>query len=295
MDALASRCHRHCRARVRRILTPVPPQARPIVNPDTAESARDITELAVRLYGSDFVGERGVVHVTAVWADASAAYTTLRITPATPTNRYDRTALNLARARADAIVTTGKILREEPTVTHAFLGPVPHTQALQQWRMAVLGQERPPISLVLTSGRALDLEHPMFHSHTVPMVFTTAAAAQRLAVSKRVRALRIAGVADPTLRGAIDYLQTEHGAKTIVIEAGPTTSRDLYRIPIALDELLLSVCHATEIPAEAHGGPFLGRAALDCLLPSRSEPFDDRTSDTPWSFERRTRPPAERS
>ena len=53
----------------------------------------------------------GVLHVAAVWAERPDRLTVLEITAQTPKSDDDAFALSLARARADAVLTTGAILR----------------------------------------------------------------------------------------------------------------------------------------------------------------------------------------
>ena len=60
----------------------------------------------------------GVLHVAAVWETPDGRYRTLRVGEGAIRSASDAVVLSAARARADAIVTTGRILRDEPELMH---------------------------------------------------------------------------------------------------------------------------------------------------------------------------------
>ena len=76
-----------------------------------------------------------------------------------PRSPYDWFALNLSRARADLIVLTGAILRDEPSLTGNVLAE--YKAALEEWRRQVWGRQYPPAVCVLTAG-PVDFRHPLF-------------------------------------------------------------------------------------------------------------------------------------
>src|SRR5690606_11501377 len=124
-----------------------------------------------RLYGADVAPATGVVHVASVWQAAPDRYVPIAIGPGAPPSAHDFFVLQAARARADAIVTTGRNLRAEPAVTHGLQDAA--APGLVAWRRERLGKQRPPILLVLTSARDLPVDHPALHGACAPLIFTS--------------------------------------------------------------------------------------------------------------------------
>ena len=241
---------------------------------------------AVRqLYGTDLPVAGGVIHPTAVWQAPDGRFLTLRINADTPRSRHDRFALNLCRARADALVTTGRILREESLLSPDLLGDGPEVRALAAWRREVMGRPDQPLALVLTSGRGLDLDHPFFHAAATPIILTGHEAAESLMPGALARSIEIVDRDRPSIYSALDYLRNEAACRTVTIEAGPSTSRSLYRPVLEVDELLLSVYRSPGLPQSVAGGEFLPSSELQDLFPTRSQPFP--VSDPgPWVLQR---------
>lgn len=243
-----------------------------------------------RVYGDSFVPRDAlcVSHVTALWRDPSepsAPYTTLRINGETPRSRNDRIALGFARARAEVIVTTGRILRDEASLTHRYLEDDAGHRAFGEWRRERLGHAGPPWVLVLTSGRDLVLDHPVFHQGSPVVVYTGRDAAARLSRRSLPESLEIEGSDAPSLRAALHYLREARGRRAVSIEAGATTTRALYDPPLAVEELLLSLYQGDSLPASVHGPVFAANALWDGVLEHCSETRIDETSG-PWSFAR---------
>jgi riboflavin biosynthesis pyrimidine reductase len=235
------------------------------------------------LYG-ELPGEVGVLHVASAWQGPDGELRVLRIAPGTPRSATDAFVLSLARARVDAIVTTGRILRLEPTVTHALLGSDVECADLRAWRSARLGRDQPPRSAVLTSGQQLDLDHPLLRRGTRPLVITGPAAAARLAAAAAERGIELVGLEPLDVRNALAALRAR-GLHSIGVEAGPATALALYAAPLAVDELMLSVYEASAVPDGAAGPAFLSMARLGELLPHASR----GSREGAWRFERRTR------
>lgn len=248
-------------------------------------STADDVQAAVReIYGAD-LDSTGVVHVTAV-RQRRDVYETLKILPETPKCAHDFFVLNVARARADAIVTTGKILREEPRLEHRLQGPGRVAEALAAWRRDCLGKSRPPVTLVLTSGRDLDLGHPVFKAWTRPVIYTGREGHWRLESRAADHGVEVVGVDEPGVRGAIEFLRYQFGAATISIEAGPSVSCRLYEPPPAVDELLLSVVEVADLPASVRGGKFLTAADVGRVFSRYTVPYRVTTEDGEWRFQR---------
>jgi riboflavin biosynthesis pyrimidine reductase len=258
------------------------------VLPEDVRTPADVTALGRELLGDDPARTGRVLHVASVWRDAGGEARVLRIGPKAPRSVHDAFLLSLARARAEAIVSTGRILREEPALTHGLRGPPELRAALSAWRRErlVLGQE--PWLLVLSSGAALDPMHPAFHAAARPVLFVPSAAAAALRDRFAATEVRVVSVRQPSGRLALDHLR-RLGAKRVTLEAGPTTARELYEAPARVDELWLATYAGPPPPPEAIGEPFVADERLAAVLPETSAACDREEASGPWRFERRWR------
>ena len=247
---------------------------------------KDIEEEIKRKYG--FLPlNAGVLHVTAVWQSPEGNYVTLKINENTPKSEEDVFALNLARARADVIITSGKILREEPDLTHNLWH---NEKALLQWRRTVLKKKSPPYSIILTSGRDLDFTHPIFSQNnwTTPIVYVPydfpselEAKAKRVGVQLRVHPKN----GKITLQEVIEFAESNLDARTISIEAGPSISAELYQDPIIVNELMLSIYKSQHLNKDFEGGKFISPKDIERIF---SSPKASYSKDS-WEFKRYTR------
>jgi riboflavin biosynthesis pyrimidine reductase len=254
------------------------------MRPRDIKSSGDVTILGSEILGIDPALTTGCVQPMATWLDPEGARVALRICDATPRSETDFFLLNLARARADAILTTGNILREEPNVTHTLQGPGSVPEALADWRRNVLGLRDPPWLLVLTSGRSLDPDHPAFKTSVRPVLFVPEDAAPGL--TERFGGMaQVEGVARTGAREAVDWLR-ENGAERITIEAGPSASASLYDEPIVIDEIWRSTYQEHELLRDVIGPTLRPDRTLDALLPSRTGGVIIREPSGPWLFER---------
>lgn len=260
------------------------------MQPEDVRTASDVGALGRELLDEDPARAAHVLHVASVWRGDDGAARVLRIGPATPRSRHDRFLLALARARAEAIVTTGRILREEPALTHGPVGPAPLRAALEAWRRERLALEAPPWLLVLSSGRGLDPAHPAFHGAARPILFVPAAAAAGLRDRFGATEVGIATVPAPSLRLALDHLR-DLGARRITIEAGPTTARALYEAPVAVDELWRASYRGPRPDDGVIGESFASDARCEAALPLGTRPVVREEASGAWSFERRWRSP----
>lgn len=255
------------------------------------DQAEEFAAEVERLYGADLCGAAGVIHVTSAWACPDGRWRSLRIGPDAPASMTDAFALATARARADAIVTTGASLRAEPKLEHA-LGP-----AASAWRHVFVGKGRAPHSVVLTRRADLALDHPLFAANEAPVLVLTTPAAAR-ALRARVAARARCGIRDqregivvvsrehPSLRDTLAWLRREIGCETTLVEAGATTSRELYDEPLGVDELMLSIYLGETLPADVQGAPFLApdhpqRAAIEA---SHASSVVRREASGAWRF-----------
>lgn len=243
------------------------------MKPSECTTAADIDALAREMFGQ-VLPFSGVSHVTATWANPEGELWVMAITEHTPKSEHDFFMLNLARARADAIVVTGKVLREEPTLRYTLQGAGASPEALAQWRVECAKRTEPPMLIVLTSGRGLDPKHPALSGEWArPVIFTS-----KSAVLPHVDA-EIVRVDQPGARAAVTWAKKR--ADTISIEAGPSTALSLYDDMV--DELLLGVYEAPELPE----GIAVGK------LRNASDSFGEQTGSYElgaWTFSRQVHP-----
>lgn len=252
--------------------------------------AESVSAKLRELYGEDPARDEGVLHVVAAWQAPDGRLPVLAIGPSSPASPRDAFALRAARMRADAIVTTGRILRDEPDVTHAE-----RDAALLAWRRERVGRAEPPRSVVLTTGAALDARHPLLRADPPPWLATGRAHARALRAA--APGLETIELEPPSLRALLDAL-ARRGARTTLVEAGPSTARALYDAPVAVDELLLSILEepAADDPraggrsaAPALAGELPAPAALDAALGAPRHASRWREPSGEWRFERRRR------
>ncbi|ACY18605.1 hypothetical protein [Haliangium ochraceum] len=263
-------------------MTRAPTGPRTAAAPSTAA---EVETLLGQMYGEVPGPGPSVIHVAAVWQPDATRYVSLAIGSAAPVSALDGFALAAARARADAIVTTGANLRAEPALRHQLAGPA--AAALSEWRREHLGKRTRPVSLVLSRGARLPLAHPLLRAADA-VVFTGHAGARALADA----GLCAVAADAPGLTAALAYLREQRGCATILVEAGASTTRALYapgEDAGPLDELLLSVFAGAELPPEAQAGAFASPAAVRARLPRRSAGRQEHTPRGTWRFERCTR------
>ncbi len=220
---------------------------------------------------------------------ADGKHQVIAVGPESPGSRHDRFVLNTVRARADALITTGAILRSEPQLTGGLLGTGPEVAALQSWR-ASSGRSGEPTILVLTSGRAsrdgrsIDPDHPMLREADV-VLFTGHRGAETLWRPMLDLGVEVVSHEQPSVAAARDYLVAERQASTIALEAGPRTSVPLYHSPSEITELYLSVFEGM-LPPTILAGAFL---SPEDVLVSHVRPAHPVTVSEPsgdWTFHR---------
>lgn len=252
----------------------------------TSEAAEGVRRRLLEVYGDELPRDAGVLHVASAWVAPDGKLKTLRICEETPRSALDFFLLSVARARADAIVVTGKILRDEPDLRYALPGG--EGGALASYRREILGLDEPPRLAVLTSGRAFPSDHPALRGWPRPLVYapveTHAELRRRLPLG-----VEIAGQEAIDIRPLIDHLENDLSCRTISIEAGPSTSRALYADPVRVDELMLSLYRGEALEESVRGNALPSLEAIAALLPLTSLPFLREEPDGPWSFHRFTR------
>jgi len=245
--------------------------------------AASVDRAARALFGSALDVRPAVSHSFAAWSvGEDVPLTTIQINEHGPQSDLDFLALHIGRARADGIIITGKILREEPNLGYDLRADPRWGEALVSWRERRWGLCDPPWLLILTGRGDIDFDHPVFHGGVKPIIFTSDRAA-----SRKLAAAPCPVVSDeaPDIRRAIQHLRVTRECDCVSIEAGPSTARSLYETPIAVKELLLSVYVDASLDERARGAPLV-------KLSEVREKFRSETSATHraqgqhWSFHR---------
>jgi riboflavin-specific deaminase-like protein len=146
----------------------------------------------------------------------------------------DRQVFHALRATADVVVAGAGTVRAE------HYGPPRVTPELQQWRRE-RGQAPLPRLAVVSGRLALDLADPFFTEAEVhPLVITVdGAPAERLAATREVAQVVVAGSAHVDLGSALDQLHAL-GARTVLVEGGPTLNGQLVAADL-VDEVCLTL------------------------------------------------------
>lgn len=282
-----------------------------------ADQVAKLTRQIESLYGQvDWPRQDGVLHVAAI---ASRPRVAIRIGPAAPASGTDRFVLGLARARADAIVTTGAILRAEPALLHRYAEDERAQQDLSRWRAEVLSRSAPPALIVLSGSGRFPLDHPAVAAARAGCVWTSGEGARRL--GSRLGALSVqqdeeVGAEGSTAAGAlarlIAWARRREAFSTISIEAGPSATTALYalppkrasashaesdaggdhdrRSPGGVDELLLSTFEGP-LAQQAIGPDFVSQDSIQARLGVARSCAARQEESGPWRFERYRRRP----
>lgn len=245
---------------------------------DRASDAEGVSGIARAIYGSDLGPLDRVAHVQAV-QERDGSLAVFKIGPRSPKSACDHFVLGFARARARAVVTSGAILRAEPSMAYALDGPGRSPAGLAAWRARHVG--RPLVLLVLTRDPQLSFDHPAFARERA-IVFTSVEAAREMRPPAHVRVI---GDTDPSADRAVEWLAGEHGGG-ILVELGPSASRSLYDRRAIVGELLLSVFRGPPLEPSEIAGIFLERSALEGSFERASSPFEVVEASGLWEFGR---------
>lgn len=242
-----------------------------------------VDRAARALFGSPLDTRPAVSHSFAAWRAAQdEPLATIKINEHGPKSELDWLALHIARARADGIVITGKILRDEPNLSFSLHADPRWGDALQNWRERRWGLCEPPWILILTGSGEIDFGHPVFHGWGRPLIFTT----DRTATRKLAAApCPVVSDAAPDIRKAIRHLHLGRDCECVSIEAGPSTARGLYERPMLVKELLLSVYLEPSLDERAQGEPLVMLSEVRDLFRSETS-ATHREGGQHWSFHR---------
>ena len=247
-------------------------------DPSALVTATDVERAALALFGDPLRERPAASYVAAVWSPGDGRHHVMKVDERAPKSDTDRFVLELARARADAILTTGANLRAEPGLQFDLTGP--GSTALMRWRVDV-NELMPPIALILTSGRDLDPEHPALKGPARVVLYVPHEAVDGIRKSlTSFRWITVHGVEQTGAREALAWLRSDRDARCVSIEAGPTTAMPLLETDV--DQILLSR-YTGPLDDDLVAGEFLDDAALDARF--------ERAAATPidadgWIFER---------
>jgi riboflavin biosynthesis pyrimidine reductase len=246
-----------------------------------SESLSSISDEIEDLFGvRELPRNAGVLHVTALSLHPEELRT-IAIDEHSPQSKRDTFALQLGRARADVIIITGKLLRDEPRYDIRL----PETGDLRTWRKKVMDREEDPELWVLTRSGDLDPQHPIWNAIARPVVFTGEFGARQLeGVLPGVERII---VDEPSMRAAIEAASAR-GATSVVLEAGPSTTRDAHREGL-VDELMLSLFHGPFDPKMNETSAPFDLKEIEQGLPEASPLREHVESSGRWSFQRRWR------
>jgi len=216
-----------------------------------------VAERVRELYGDDLLEDGGVVQVSSAWRDAQGGLRSLRIGPHAPRSETDGFVLALARARADVIVTTGQILRHEPRLQHRIESEP--ALDLLAWRRDRLGRTEPPRVAILTSGRSIDWDHPVFSGPSPVLLFTHESQEKRLSEAARGRNVEVIGSEAPSLHALLQWGVAGGAARTITLEVGPSSLASMSSegsLAGSIHEWMLSVYLSPSVSERALGDPW---------------------------------------
>ena len=259
--------------------------------------AASLDQQIASLYGDiDWSSAQGLLHVASI-VDSSRAV--LAIGPAAPISATDRFVLGLARARAEVIVTTGAILRSEPTLIHRYGENDELDDALADWRSRVCGRSRRPALVVVSRSGDFPIDHPALREAETGIVWTSKDGARRIGsiandlghfsvADGSARSSVTTGLAD-SVASLIEEVSERLDARTILIEVGPTLARTFYPeqagVRPRIDELLLSRFEG-DVANAAIGPSFESESVLASMFSqAQTSVRVDEPSGT-WCFER---------
>lgn len=272
-----------------------------MTRPQGAAGKGDLSAILEDLYGLvDWRSAAGILHVTAI---AAADRATIALGPDAPGSEYDRFVLGFARARSDALVTTGSILRAEPALVHRYAEDEARDAEWKAWRAATLGKTFRPGLILLSRSGDFPLDHPAIEAAESGFIWTSKAG--RVRMGNRVGALEVVvaeeveeevaedkGSETPEngLASALAFASARRGLKAISIEAGPSATHALYlpgsrSVRGGVEEVLLSL-YQGELLASARASQFATEEQFRALGLRRVSTCEKQEPSGLWTFER---------
>lgn len=186
----------------------------------------------------------------------------------------DRFVMGLLRAVADVVVSGAGTLRVESGSTWTPYQVFPAAASFFRELRQGMGLPESIRVAMLSSRGEIDLSLPVFRSPGVePLILTTRAGAARLAAADPGSA-RVLAVEAPTMRGMLDALVAETGARLILSEVGPNLFGKMLDEGV-VDELFLTV--APQLAGRSLDRPGVGLVEATAFAPERA-PWGDLVS-----------------
>mmetsp|Transcript_422 Transcript_422/g.748 ORF Transcript_422/g.748 Transcript_422/m.748 type:complete len:271 (+) Transcript_422:113-925(+) len=230
--------------------------------------ATEVAEFAKSLLGVDSTHSATprAIHVCSTVVGEDGMRRVIKIGPHSPKSMTDLFMLNLCRAHADVILTSGSILRSEPELTHKFCGPLPMQRVFSDYRAQVLGKTQPLRTVVLSRGANLPFSHPLWLDSEDCWLWT-GSQTPSLQLPPHVRLVSSAD----TMKSLACQIIAD--GKTLSIETGPTVTSQFY----GTDESIVS-----ELWMSTFWGPAPDQGlCTDLALPKDSILFKSLTSTQP--------------
>jgi riboflavin biosynthesis pyrimidine reductase len=219
---------------------------------DAQRQLASVRAQAYAIYGELSPTPTGVIHTASAVRSTPGQLHVIKIQDAAPKSSTDWFVLNFWRIHCDAILTTGQILRAEPTLSYAQKEPL--GLALTYYREEVLGKSGVTRCAILTRGSQLSPEHPVFRDSNLQLLVL--APPEQVAQLQKVLEDRaeVVGIEALDARAALDFLKRT-GSQTIGVEAGPSVAGTLYggQRGTTVEHLMLSICEAPVEPRSVGG------------------------------------------
>jgi riboflavin biosynthesis pyrimidine reductase len=141
-------------------------------------------------------------------------------------NPHDGMVMALLRAAADAVIVGAGTLRQSPQHVWTPEFVFPSLDGSYRMLRARMGREKPPLSVVVSAGGALDLGLPVFTAGKAPVAIITTAAGEKEIRKRDVPPgvqVRRAGAGETlTVREILDALSSLlPGGNIFLVEGGP--------------------------------------------------------------------------
>lgn len=233
-----------------------------------------------RAYGSELRFPSGRAHVFANFVSTVDGLVSYGI-PGQATARVisrghpgDRFVMGLLRAVAEVVVSGAGTLRVESGSTWTPYQVFPAAEGLFRELRRAMGLPESIRVALLSSRGEIDLSLPVFRSPGIePLILTTAAGAARLATADLGNA-RLVAVEALTMRGMLDALFAETGARLVLSEAGPNLFGKMLDEGV-IDELFLTL--APQLAGRSADRPGIGLVEATAFAPERA-PWGDLVS-----------------
>lgn len=229
-----------------------------------------------------------VIQIISAHRTRAGGLNVMSLSAEAPRSARARFLRNVMRARVDAILTTGRVLRRRPELMLTLQGAGELAAGLWRFRRERVGRLERARVVVLTASGDVDPKHPSLVRAARPLILTGAVGAKRLQTRGIPKHITIVERPEPSLRDAVAYLH-EAGIESIAVEAGPAAALDLYEPPLLVDELVLSIFESADVPEGVVTGPFAAEPQLTELFGAPRLVTRSTEASGEWTFRRYVR------